>query len=92
MELTGSPEGSKQQDSAAQLALPKLEERRAAPELSEVKIPLFTWRKHNENAAGDWGHRLRNTQECYLLTEMGHFSASNLQLRRHAGLLVGLCA
>lgn len=72
-----------------QLALPKLEEHHVAPALSEEKTTLLAPYKNDENAAGDWGYQLRNIQECYLLTERGHFSASNLQLRRHAGLLVG---
>lgn len=69
----------------------KLEEHHVAPAFSEVKITLLAPCKIDENAAGDWGYQLRNTQECYLLTERGHFSASNLQLRRHTGLLVGPC-
>lgn len=40
------------------------------------------------DAAGQGGYQLRDMRECYLLTERGHFPASNLQLRRHAGLLV----
>lgn len=63
-----------------QLALPKLEQHRVASELTEVQITLPAACKINENAAGDWGYQLRNTQEGYLLTERGHFSASNLQL------------
>ena len=72
-----------------QPALPKLEEHHVAPALSEVKITLLAPCKFDENAAGYWDYQLRNTQEYYFLTESRHFSASNLQLRRHTGLLVG---
>lgn len=70
------------------LALPRLEEPRVTPVLSEIEITLLALCKINENAAGEHGHQLGSTQECYLLTEKGHFPASTLQLRRRAGLLV----
>lgn len=89
VELTASLEGVEAQGPDVQPALPKLEEHCAAPAFSAVKITLPAPCQINENAAGDWGYQLRNTQDCYLLTERGHFSASNLQLRRCAGLRVG---
>lgn len=73
------------------VALPSLEEPSVAPVLSKIEITLFALCKINENAAGDCGHQLGSTQECYLLTEKGHFPASTLQLRRHAGLPVQPC-
>lgn len=73
------------------LALPSLEEHSVTPVLSEIEITIFALCKINENAAGDHGCQRGSTQECYLLTQKGHFPASTLQLRRRARLLVQPC-
>lgn len=73
------------------LALPSLEEHSVTPVLAEIEITLFALCKIYENAAGDYGHQVGSTQECYLLTEKGRFPASTLQLRRPAGLLAQPC-